>query len=251
VSWDSDALRRPATAYAQTLCAISLMKIRLLTIGLLIVFLACESKRTALENKSESSERQDTTKKSVPVDTIRKGDCHDWLSDSDSTLSTGDYVKYIKKNGRIKIEWGNKKFKKTLNRDFDCNGASSWVPYIRWTTPEYIGLHYGCGSPCWGAIILPLNPTDSSFERMYEFDVDTKNNQIVYLDNSEYKKLVVANWKTGKKTEIKIKVRCDSAFPGYCIDSLKLQNGELYVRWKEVIGDKFGKETSETIRVGL
>jgi hypothetical protein len=228
------------------------MKIRPLTIGFVFFLLSCDIKPTNSTNKAEPVERQHAIGGSVPVDTLRKGDCHYWLSDLDSTLSTGDYVKYITNIGRIKIEWGSKKFKRTLKKDFDCNGAPSWVPNIRWATRQYIGLHYGCGSPCWGTIILPLNPTDSTFERMYELDVDTKNNQVVYLDNDDYKNLVVQNWKTGRKTKIEIKVECSDAFPGYCIDSIKVSNGELFVRWKEFIRNKEErKETTERFKVEL
>jgi hypothetical protein len=175
----------------------------------------------------------------------------DLVARSDFHSETGDFLKYIKKNGKIEIEWGNKQFKRTLKRQYECDLPSTAIPSLRWTTSKYIGLGYGCGSPCWGLMILPLNPTDSIFSRMYDYDVDTKNNQVVYLDNEKFGQLTVENWKTGTKTQIKIKVQCDSAFPGYCIDSVKIQNGELYVRWKELIRDKEeGKLMSETIKVG-
>jgi hypothetical protein len=226
------------------------MKIRLLTIGLVFFFLSCDIKRTVSTDKIKLVERLDTRRESLPVDTVRREDCH-WLASFDSTLSTGDYVKYIQKNGRIKIEWGNKKFKRALRNDYDCNSAASWVPNIYWTTSEYIGLHYSCGSPCWGFIILPLNATDSVFEGMYDFDFDTRNNQVVYLDYKENKELVVENWKTGKKTRIKSKVECSSAFLGYCIDSIRIRDGNLFVRWKEFIrGKEERKETTEIIKVG-
>jgi len=214
--------------------------------------MSCDNRRTETTEQVKKVGQRDTINANIVADTIRKGDCHFWLASADSTLPTGDYVKYVTKRGRVKVVWGSKKFKRTLTKDYDCNGAPSGVPYIQWATSKYIGLRYGCGLPCWGTLILPLNLTDSVIERMYHFDFDTHNNQVVYLDNENYKQLIVENWKTGRKTQVKFKVICDCAFPGDCIEAIKIRNGVLFVKWKEFIRDKNEwKKTSETIKVGL
>lgn len=212
-------------AYSQTLCEISQMK-TLLLIGLTLLTFSCGERQRQLTEQTDPSAQADTIKFDKADNIASNENCHTWLTDS--ILSTGDFVKYIKDNGKVKIEWGNKTFKRTLNQDYDCDGR---IPNIEWTTNSYIGLEYGCGSPCWGTIILPLNPTDSVFERMYDFDRDTKRNLIVYLGTDDYNVLIIENWKTRDKQEIDTKITCKSAFFGYCIDSLKLDRDRLFVRW--------------------
>jgi hypothetical protein len=167
-----------------------------------------------------------------------RDNCNSWLDEADSTLSTGDYVKYIKENGRIKIEWGNGNFKRTLGHDFDCDAAPSWIPTIRWSTTRYIGLGYGCGSPCWGTIILPISSRDSVVERMYDLEKELNKNLIVYLGGKDYDRLTIENWVTGEKQEIESEITCESAFLGYCIDSLRFVNDNLFIQWDKSAGQR-------------
>jgi len=201
----------------------------LLLIGLTLLVFSCTEKQRRLTEQTDSLTQADTNKSDKTDNTVRSEDCHSWLKDS--VLSTGDFVRYIKDNGKVKIEWGNKTFKRRLERNYTCKEAPSWIPTIEWTTKNYVGLDYGCGSPCWGAIILPLNPTDSVVERMYDFDQDIDRNLIVYLGTDDYNVLTIENWKTGKKQEIDAKITCEPAFFGYCIDSLKLNRDGLFVQW--------------------
>jgi|GEM_PF-2912975 hypothetical protein len=204
----------------------------LLLIGLTLLTFSCGEKQRQLTEQTDSLIHADTNKFDKADNTISNENCHTWLTDS--ILSTGEFVRYIKDNGKVKIEWGNKTFKRTLKQGYDCDGASSWIPTIEWTTRNYIGLDYGCGSPCWGTIILPLNPTDSVFQRMYDFDRDTERNLIVYLGTDDYNVLTIENWKTGKKQQIDARITCEPAFFGYCIDSLKLNRDRLFVQWHNV-----------------
>lgn len=201
----------------------------LLQIGLILLTFSCGEKQKQLTEPTGSLIQADTIKFDKADKIISNGNCHTWLTDS--ILATGDFVNYIKDNGKVKIEWGNKNFKRTFNQGYSCTGAPSWIPTIEWTTKTYIGLDYGCGSPCWGTIILPLNPTDSVIERMYDFDQDIESNLIVYLGTKDYNVLTIENWKTGKKQEISSKITCEPAFFGYCIDSLKLNKDRLFVQW--------------------
>jgi hypothetical protein len=225
--------------------AISQMK-NLLLIGLILLTFACGEKQRQLTEPTDSLTQADTIKFEKADNIISNENCHTWLTDS--ILSTGDFVNYIKDNGKVKIEWGNKNFKRTFNQDYSCTGAPSWIPTIEWTTKTYIGLNYGCGSPCWGTIILPLNPTDSVIERMYDFDQDIERNLIVYLGTKDYNVLTIENWKTGKKQEINSKINCEPAFFGYCIDSLKLYKDRLFVQWSN--GDE-KKTTTDNIKLEL
>ena len=196
------------------------MKTRILIV-LTFLVLSCGRNQGQLTENSDSLQS-----KSVTVDTIDKestrDNCNSWLDEADSTLSTGDYVKYVKENGRIKIEWGNKDFKRTLGHDFDCDAAPPWIPTIRWSTTTYIGLGYGCGSPCWGTIILPISSRDSVVERMYDLEKELSKNLIVYLGGKDYDKLTIENWITGEKQEIESEITCESAFLGIALTHLDL-----------------------------
>lgn len=200
----------------------------------------------------DSLKRSETNTAGKIDNATGKDDCHAWLSDADSTLSTGDFLKYVKENGRVRIEWGSKNFRRTLQSDYDCDAAPSWIPTIRWTTSKHIGLGYGCGSPCWGTIILPLNSKDSVIERMYDFEKELDRNLIVYLDGEDYDRLTIENWVTGEKQVIKTKISCESAFLGYCIDSLKFVNDNLYIWWDESAGQRNAKkEKTDLIRLEI
>jgi hypothetical protein len=213
--------------------AISKMKIQLL-IGLTTILFSCTEKKTDRINKTNSLKVTDnSTKKDFEAN---QDDCHVWL-DSDTTLATGEFIKYLKEGSRVKIEWGNKTFKRMLKNDYDCEGAPAWIPTIRWSTSKYIGLRYGCGSPCWGTIILPLNNKDSVIERMYDLEIDKLRNRIVYLGNENYDKLIVENFETGEKRIIDYRFECKAAFAGSCIDSLILTKDMLTIKWVDWSND--------------
>ena len=241
---------KPATLYSQALGTISNMKIRLL-IGLTIALSSCVARQT--DQTSPIGHVEDSTDTGLNADEFEgQEDCHLWLSDSDTTLSTGNFVKYIIEDNRVKIQWGNNHFKRTLENDYDCQGAPSWVPTIRWSTSKYIGLKYGCGSPCWGSIILPTNGKDPVIERMYDLEIDTLTNRMVYLDNETYDKLLVENLQTGEKISIDYEFDCKAAFVGFCIDTIGFDNDKLFVKWVDWTDDEKEKKIkTEEFNLGL
>jgi hypothetical protein len=208
------------------------MKIQLL-LALAIILFSCSEKKTGQREQPDSLNLADNSTKKDPED--KPGDCHGWLADT--TLSSGDYIKYLKEDGRVKIEWGNKTFMRILTNDYDCEGAPSWIPTIRWSTSKFIGLKYGCGSPCWGTIILPLSDKDTIIERMYDLKIDASTSRMVYLDNKTYDKLIVENFETGRKININYKFECRAAFAGFCIDSLILSKDMLTIKWIDWTND--------------
>jgi hypothetical protein len=223
------------------------MKIQLLIV-LTIILVSCTEKKADTDQTDSLTISDSSTKKDFED---KQGDCHVWL-DSDTTLSTGDFVKYLKEDGKVKIEWGNKTFKRLLKNDYDCEGAPAWIPTIRWSTSKFIGLRYGCGSPCWGTIILPINDKDSIIERMYDLKIDTSDTRMVYLDNETYDKLIVENFETGQKTNINYKFECSAAFAGSCIDSLILSKEMLIIKWVDWTNDGQKKIIkTEKFKLGL
>jgi hypothetical protein len=161
----------------------------LILIGLTFITFSCVERQGRPGEQTDSLQTNSRT--ADKVDNVKRDYCNTWLDEADSTLANGNYVKYIKENGRIKIEWGSTGFSRTLKHDFDCDVAPSWIPTIRWTSPKYIGLGYSCGSPCWGTIILPMNLRDSVFERMYDFEKELDRNLIVYLGGEDYDRLTI------------------------------------------------------------
>jgi hypothetical protein len=69
---------------------------------------------------------------------------------------------------------------------------------------------------------------------MYELDIDTINNRIVYLDNKDYEKLIIEDFVSGQKMSVDPKVKCESVFLWYCIDSVALNKDKVFVKWKEI-----------------
>lgn len=219
----------------------------LLLIGLIFLIFSCVEKQTQPTAQADSL-KQSVTEFDKAENNVRN-DCHEWLNDS--TLSTGAFVRYSRQNEKVKIEWGNKNFKRALKHDYNCATAPSWIPIIAWTTTNHIGLDYSCGSPCWGTIILPINLTDSVIERMYDFDKELDRSLIAYLDGENYDKLTIENWVTGQKQVVEKKINCESMFWGYCIDSLRIVNDKLYIRWDESAGQKPVKKKIDVIRLDI
>lgn len=93
-------------------------------------------------------------------------------------------------------------------------------------------LKSSCGSPCWNNYFFPLNNHDSVITRMYVFDIDTVNNNIVYLEEKNYKQLVIENLKSGKKKYIDEPIS-EVPFIGNMIDSISIHKNQFYLKWFE------------------
>jgi hypothetical protein len=225
------------------------MKIRIL-IGLVFAIFACVEQQGRVAEQTDAM-RPKTQSENKSNNVIRTDNCNSWLDDADSTLSSGGYIKYMKGNGRIKIAWGNKVFSRTLKQDFGCDAAPSWIPTVRWATPEYIGLGYSCGSPCRGTVILPLNSHDSVVERVYDLERELSRNLIVYPGGEDYDRLTIENWVTGEKQEIRTEIICESTFLGYCIDSLKFDIDNLFIKWDESAGQRNTKAKGDLIKLEI
>ena len=168
-------------------------------------------------------------------------DCLTQYSGYDTVSSNGNFIKYhLKyeyltkyhiKNNYVSLEYGNRSFHRFLKEKFECQTADSRIPSLEWDNNDFICLRYGCGSPCWGVLILPLDSTDSARNIMYELAFNTPDNLIVYLDNDHYEKIVVENLKSKVKQVIEVPLKCDAAFLGACIDSISIKNKELYYRF--------------------
>ena len=150
----------------------------------------------------------------------------------DVLLEDGAYVKYEYQNDSIYLKWGKSDFLFPERLVYHCKTAPVRIPQFKWSTSEFIVVGYGCGSPCWGMKVLPLSPEKSIQDYMYQVAFEKAKGIIVYIAYQN-DGLTAVNLFTGKKENIKLGEICGQTFPGYCIDSVSINNSELFVRWKD------------------
>lgn len=150
---------------------------------------------------------------------------------TDKYFDDGSYVKMKQvTDSRIIIRWGNKEFEKIVP-DTVLNSVLEERLHFDWKNEDFIVFSFGCGSPCWGALILPLNKGIAATSFMHQYDYDKENNLVARFD-SDYESLIVENLKTHDKQIIaKRDSTCESAFAGFCLDSVSLKNKILYYKW--------------------
>ena len=141
----------------------------------------------------------------------------------DTITANGNFIKYTINNKKAKLEYGNNNFRKFYPKEFDCDIADAWVPSLKYDDKNFMLLHYGCGSPCWGLILLPLNSNDKIRDIMYDLAYDPETTNLVYTDNEN---LLIENLSTKKIKTIKLP-QCGSAIITYCLDSVFISKSEL------------------------
>lgn len=110
---------------------------------------------------------------------------------------------------------------KGVKRDFDITDNSyvanhSWIV---WDNEDFIFVRYGCGSPCWGGLVLNLNSKDEMKDfQMYLYE-DSLNNLVVYPDEG-WEHLVLENFSTGKLSKEKFDYCENVSIPIYAIDTI-------------------------------
>jgi hypothetical protein len=153
----------------------------------------------------------------------QENDCIEPFKAYDTITVNGNFIKYYVNNKKAKLEYGNHDFKAFFPEDFDCDIADAWVPKFKYDNKKFMLLHYGCGSSCWGLILLPLQNEDKIRKIMYDFAYDQETTNLVYTDNEN---LLVENLTSGKVKVIKLP-QCDAANMVYCLDSISINKSEL------------------------
>ena len=141
----------------------------------------------------------------------------------DTITVNGNFIKYHVKNKKVELEYGNHDFIKFFPGDFDCDIADAWVPKFKYDNKKFMLLHYGCGSPCWGLILLPMQNEGKIRRIMYDFAYDQETTNLVYTDNEN---LLIENLTLGSVKVIKLP-QCDAANMVYCLDSVSITKSEL------------------------
>jgi hypothetical protein len=148
----------------------------------------------------------------------------------DTFFNDGSYLKMKAVASTVIIKWGNKKFE-NVAPDSIIESVRIERLSINWKNDNFIALSYGCGNPCWGGLILPLDKNAIANSFMYQYDYDQKNNLVARFDD-DYETLIVENLKThAKQLIMKRDSTCESAFAGFCLDSISLKNKVLYYKW--------------------
>ncbi len=161
----------------------------------------------------------------------------DWKYEWGFERENGSFLRYFCEGENMFIEYGNEQFKKIMKDTFLCTDSYVGIPRQWWDNEDFICLQFGCGSPCWGSNILPLNEKDTVETYLYQYGYDEKRNLIIYLDYEAKKDkpfVVAKNLKSKGIEKTEFDACDDVAFMGYCIDSISYKNGELYLQTRNV-----------------
>ncbi len=184
-----------------------------------------EQNKTKQKNKKVSKEQ---------VKLSQTNDCLEQFSRYDTTSANGNFLKYHVDKNSASIEYGNKTFKGSLPEQYDCQIPDSWIPRFILDTKDFMILRYGCGSPCWGILVLPLNSADPVKNIMYNMAFDTDNNLVAYLECDSFTSLIIENLKTSQTKRIEFTFKTDHGeFIGYWIDSISIKDHKLYYQYSD------------------
>src|SRR5579875_2798509 len=89
----------------------------------------------------------------------------------------GHIIKFKKKDSNhFYIQWMNGNILKTLDYEFDLQGADAWLPIFVDESENFLLIKAGCGNPCWIGFFLPLN-SNYKYQVIHEyFGYDLKYN---------------------------------------------------------------------------
>ncbi len=141
----------------------------------------------------------------------------------DTITKDGNFIKYHVSDLQVKLEYGNNNYRAYYPDQFDCDVADSWVPKLKYDNRDFMLLHYGCGSSCWGLILLPLNPKEQIKVFMNDLAYDPESTNLVYTDNEN---LLIENLSTHNIKTVKLP-KCEAASMIYCLDSVSINKSEL------------------------
>jgi hypothetical protein len=178
-------------------------------------------------------------------------ECLEQFSWYDTTTIRGNYLLYHVKNDSATLEYGNKSIHRLFPHKIECEIADSRIPHYEWDSEDFIVLRYGCGSPCWGIFVLPLDSTTSIRCMMYEMAFDSANNLVCYLGGDNYDKLIIENLKTKSCRTIEFPFKSDHGeFIGAWIEDVWIKNNILYYKYSDPNVD-YDRRTSKEVTIDI
>jgi hypothetical protein len=187
----------------------------------LISFSCLTKSKTDLQTELQSKHKDDST------------DICYWHDIKRELTPDNNYLDFKKvTTDKYFLEWGNKNLTRVLLDTFYCESPPTSRPTFENENEKYIVLRFGCGSPCWGAIFLPLNENQEPETILYQYDIDLERDLVVYLDsNEDDPTIAIYNLLTKKKVKHKVDFGCESAIPTYCLDSISINGDKVFYRW--------------------
>jgi len=161
----------------------------------------------------------------------------------------GKIIKYKLMNDSCYcLQWGDSMNLKTLPDTFYMDNHETWIPKFITENTNYIVMRNSCGNPCWVGYFLPLHDSVKPVSIHEYLDFDIENDIVAYIKDSN--SIEILNLKT-RQTETHKFSDCNSAFPGYCIDSLSIKNKILKYKWipETLINSKSGNFVTEKIKI--
>ena len=152
----------------------------------------------------------------------------------DTVLSSGYFLKYhLDGYNMIVMQWGNKKFSRTIKDEKYPGRAPSDFDF-EWK--NFIGMSHHIGTGGVNHYLLPKNNRDSIAIYNNPLAFDTKNSLILHRDWKHLKKnqVIVENIDTKNRKYVKLDLLddCPHCFWADHIDSASIINKNLYIRWQ-------------------
>jgi hypothetical protein len=139
----------------------------------------------------------------------------------------------------FKVKWGRQNDLRTFPDSFPSLCADNRIPTFDKETSNFIVLKYGCGSECWGAIVLPKDKNLKGRDIMYPIQVDTAKDILVFCDyKSKGLTIELLNLNTNKKKTINLTENCDNNFPLSFLDSSAIEKDFLFLKWRNSLDSK-------------
>ncbi|MEO0685364.1 MAG: hypothetical protein AAFY76_10060 [Cyanobacteria bacterium J06649_11] len=114
--------------------------------------------------------------------------------------------------------------------------ADNWYiashTYIVWDNDDYIFIRYGCGTNCWGGLVLSLNDNRGIMHYPAYVYSDSIRNLIVYPDSSNQRRIIIENLTNRKQISSELDLCKIAMMPIEMIDSVYLDARDLFVRYK-------------------
>jgi hypothetical protein len=122
----------------------------------------------------------------------------------DTITSSGNALQVTQKGSHWTIRWGKEKADRIFQPSKDAGGPMkdpAQVDFL-WDSEDFIILGYGCGSPCYMGLILPVNSTKQPFERWFPVTFTPVRGLLAYVENAD--RIVIESLYDKRKQEIVI-----------------------------------------------
>lgn len=140
----------------------------------------------------------------------------------------GHIIKLGRKGENFYLQWMQDNQLKTLDSAYySIEEGQAWTPVFVQENEDYIVLQAGCGSPCWIGIFLPLHNNDQPKVINEYLAFNLKSALVASINNDS---IEIINLKSSSKNSY-YPGKCESAFPGYCIDTSYIKDNKFIYSW--------------------